>query len=41
MARPKFPIVSRPIQSAPRRFPWMEIAIALLIATGAYALSLA
>jgi hypothetical protein len=41
MARPKFPIVSRPIHSAPARFPWMGIAAALIIVSGAYALSVA
>jgi hypothetical protein len=41
MAHPKFPIVSRPIHSAPARFPWMGIASALIILGGAYALSVA
>ena len=41
MAQPKFPIISRPIHSAPARFPWMGIAAALIILSGAYALSVA
>jgi hypothetical protein len=41
MAHPKFPIVSRPIHSAPARFPWMGIAAALIILGGAYVLSVA
>ena len=41
MAHPKFPIVSRPIHSAPARFPWMGIAAALIILSGAYALVVA
>jgi hypothetical protein len=41
MARLKFPIVSRPVHSAPARFPWMGIAAALIILSGAYALSVA
>jgi len=41
MAHPKFPIISRPIHSAPARFPWMGIAAALIILIGAFALSIA
>jgi hypothetical protein len=39
MASPRFPIVSRPIHEAPQRFPWMGIIAAVVIASGAYALS--
>jgi hypothetical protein len=41
MARTKFPIISRPIHSAPARFPWMGIAAALIILIGAFTLSVA
>ena len=41
MAPPKFPIVSRPIHSPPKRFPWMEMVAALIAVGGAYALSVA
>ena len=38
MARTRFPIVSRPIHSAPARCPWTGVAAALIILSGAYAL---
>jgi hypothetical protein len=41
MARPKFPIVGRPIHSPPERFHWMEIVAVLIAIGGAYALSVA
>jgi hypothetical protein len=41
MARPRFLILSRPIQSAPTRFPWMGIAAALMILLGACVFSFA
>ena len=41
MARSKFPIVSWPIHSAPRRFHWMELVAAVIVVAGAYGLSVA